>query len=90
MEFFQIVWVSGLLSLGVFIPGFALSLYAYPKGISHVERLGFSFVLGFIPPLILYFLAKNFWIPIDFTSAPLMILAVTVFGFVGYHLKTSK
>ncbi len=91
MEWSQIVWGSALLVLGVFAPGFALTLAAFPKieQIPWAERIGISFIFGFVPSLILYFTAKNLSIKITTGSSALVMLAVIGAG-VGVWMIRKK
>ena len=92
MEWSQILWVSALLVAAVFVPGFALTLAAFPRinQIPWAERIGLSFVFGFIPSLILYFMTKNMNVPIDTFTAPAIIAVVTFAGVGVWMLRKNK
>ena len=82
MDWFQIFLTSTFLLVSVALPGIALSFALFPKRdqISFAERIGISFILGFIPPLILYFLTKNASVPINTLTSTICFFLVTAAG----------
>ncbi len=82
MEPFVIFKGTLLMVLAVAIPGAALTYGIFPKKdqLDLAERLGLSFILGFVPQFLLYFADKNFNLPITGTTTFLTIALVTAVG----------
>ena len=89
MEPFAIIKATVLISFIILFPGFLVTLATFPrKGeISSIERLGLSFVFGLIPQLILYFIDKNFSIPINSSTTLTSIIIVSVISIVIWQFR---
>jgi len=89
MEFQSVVVGTAAIMLLIIIPGLALSLALFPKKdqLDHVERAGFSFVLGLVPQVLQYLLDKNFSIPITTATTFGLIAAVTVAGLAVWTMR---
>lgn len=81
----------GILIL-IFIPGFCLSLAIFPKrkSVDIIERLGLSFLLGLTPAFSLYFLEKNFFVPVNFLTTSLTFLLVSLIGILIWWVRKGK
>ena len=92
MDFLTILITALGMLLVIFIPGFCLSLALFPqrKSLDIVERLGLSFFLGLTPPVLLYFMGKNFFVPANFqTVSPTMGL-VSAIGLLVWWVRKGK
>lgn len=80
------------MTLSIFVPGYALSMAIFPKkdSISIIERLGLSLILGFTPPFILYFFAKNLFIPMNTQTSAMALLGTTIFSLVIWALRSGR
>ncbi|MBU0762397.1 MAG: hypothetical protein KKD39_05175 [Candidatus Altiarchaeota archaeon] len=92
MDANQIILGCVLLTLGVLVPGFAISLAIFPKrdSLNFVERAGLSMVFGFLPSFIAYFNAKNLSIPITDFTAPATIALTTLFASAVWAVRISR
>lgn len=89
MEPFAIIKATILISFVILFPGLLVTLAIFPKKdeIQLIERLGLSFVFGLIPQLILYFLDKNFSVPINSSTTLTIIVIVSVISIVIWQLR---
>ncbi|MBN2013663.1 MAG: hypothetical protein JW778_00635 [Candidatus Altiarchaeota archaeon] len=91
MELYAIVFIALAIIVYVMVPGLMISLALFPKrkDLDPVERAGVSTILGLIPTLLLYFLDKNFSMPIDSYTTTATFLLVSFIGFAGwqYHKR---
>ena len=76
----------------IIVPGVAVTLAVYPdkRGLEFTHRLALVFLFGFTPQLLLYFLTKNFSVPITATTSYLAIAAVTVVGIIVWQIRLPK
>lgn len=89
MNFLTILITAlGILIL-VFVPGFCLSLAFFPKrkSLDIIERLGLSFLLGLTPQFLLYFLDKNFFVPLNFQNTALALILVSALGILTWKVR---
>ncbi|MDD5112330.1 MAG: DUF1616 domain-containing protein [Candidatus Altiarchaeota archaeon] len=91
MEFQSIVIGTAALMLIVAVPGYAITLALFPRKdeLDFVERLGFSFALGFVPWMVQYILAKNLGFPVTMETTLGLISLVTAAGLIGWKLRNS-
>ena len=92
MEFQSIVIGTAALILLVSVPGYALSLALFPRRdeIDLVERIGFTFVLGFVPWILEYFLDKNFGVSITGDMTLGYIAFVTLAGLAVWKIRQGR
>ncbi|HIE34152.1 MAG TPA: DUF1616 domain-containing protein [Candidatus Altiarchaeales archaeon] len=92
MDIFTVAMVVLSIIFIVLIPGVALSLALFPKKeqLDIVERIGVSIFLGITPQFILYFVDKNFTIPINTTTTYMTILIVTTIGILVWQYRKEK
>jgi hypothetical protein len=89
MELFTVLIGGALMLLAVLVPGMALDLGFFPKQ-EPLERVATGFVLGLTPQFILYFLDKNFYVPVNMTTLTLTIFSVIIIGVAAYVLREVK
>ncbi|MFC2154004.1 hypothetical protein ACFLRC_00795 [Candidatus Altiarchaeota archaeon] len=79
MDYYLALKGSVGILLVIFIPGIALSFALYPQknDLGLIERFAFSLFLGFMPTLVLYFLQKNFSVPVTQPTSQWAVAAVT-------------
>ncbi|VVB54798.1 Uncharacterised protein [uncultured archaeon] len=74
------------------IPGIAISYAIFPRkqDLDVLERLGYSFILGLTPPLILYFLSKTFEVPANPTTTTATFIFVTIAALAIWKMRPTK
>jgi hypothetical protein len=92
MEFQSIVIGTAALMLLVSVPGYALSLALFPRRdeLDFSERIGFSFVLGFVPWTLEYFLDKNFGFPVNGETTLGFIAFATIAGLAVWKIRQGR
>ncbi len=92
MELLSIIVITLFILAFIGIPGFMLSLALFPKkeDLDSIERAGLSTVLGLTPVFLLYFLDKNFSMPIDSYTSSAMFFLISLVGYMGWKYKKRK
>jgi len=92
MDLWPIIKGTGLILIFFLAPGLALTLAIFP-GINQIkwaERIGLGLVLGLTPQVILYFLTKNFSVPVTTETSQAAILGVTLVGAAIWAYRKDK
>ena len=81
-----------LLTLLLFIPGLAVCYAIFPRreDLDLIERVGFSFIFGLTPPLLLYAIGNAFLIPVTSTTAPAFLLGTTIICLIIWRIRLAK
>jgi 4-hydroxybenzoate polyprenyltransferase len=82
MEYTQILFGTAVITMAVLVPGISLTLAAIPdlKRITWAERIGLGLVFGMLPQLALYFLTRNFHLPVNTYTSTSALIVPTALG----------
>ncbi len=92
MTIFEVIYSAVIIVGIVMFSGFCLTLALFPKNdeIDILDRLGLSVILGFTPYVVLYFLDKNFNVPINFLTSVLCFMIIIVAGLAVWRYRIMK
>jgi uncharacterized membrane protein len=92
MEGSQILWGTMLIVAYILIPGVAVTFGLFPRKdqISLAERFGLALVFGLLPQLLLYFLTRNFAVPVTTETSYIASALVTAAGLIAWKMRGAK